>query len=130
MKGQSQNSEVTDYQIEGMTIATTNMGQMLDFYSNTFNITFSEQRINEFKLYAGKWGGMKVLLCPAELAGNKATQNRHQFDVIVPDLEDIITITSKYGGTTMGGKIEDEHAWSIGIYDPDKNSILFKQLKQ
>ena len=29
----------------------------------------------------------------------------------------------------MGEIGEDEHFWNIGIYDPDNNSILFKQLK-
>ncbi|MEO9803478.1 MAG: VOC family protein [Reichenbachiella sp.] len=121
--------EKPDYQIEGMTMAVTNMEQMLDFYSNTFGIRFKERKMEDFRLYSGVWGGMNLLFCPAELAGNTATQNRHQFDVVVTDLEEVIKITSKYGGSPMGEKNEDEYTWSIGIYDPDKNSILFKQLK-
>lgn len=125
----SQKMEKPDYQIEGMTMAVTNMEQMLDFYSNTFGIRFKERKMYDSRLYSGDWGGLSILFCPAEIAGNTATQNRHQFDVVVPDLEEVIKITSKYGGSPMGEKNEDEDAWSIGIYDPDKNSILFKQLK-
>lgn len=36
--------ENTDYQIEGMTIAITNMEQMLNFYSNTFKIQFTVKK--------------------------------------------------------------------------------------
>lgn len=125
----AQSSKKSGYQIEGMTMAITNMDQMLAFYSNVFNIEFKEQELNGFKLYAGKWGDLKLLFCPAELARNQATQNRHQFDVIVPDLEDIIRMISSYGGKSMGNKAEGENEWSVGVYDPDMNSINFKQLK-
>lgn len=118
-----------DYEIEGMTIAVTNMTQMLDFYTHTFGIQFEERELSGFKLYSGVWGEMKLLFCPAELAGNKATQNRHQFDVIVSNLEEIESITTAYGGLPMGDKTEREGVWTLGIYDPDKNSILFKVLK-
>lgn len=126
----AQDSKSSSYQIEGMTMAITNMDQMLAFYSNVFDVEFKEQELSGFKLYAGKWGGMNLLFCPAELARNRATQNRHQFDVIVPDLDDVIQRASSNGGKSMGDKAEGENEWSIGIYDPDMNSINFKQLKK
>lgn len=119
-----------DYHIEGMTMAIKNMAQMLDFYSNTFDIQFSEKELFGDKLYAGVWGGLNLLFCPATLlAKNTAEQNRHQFDIVVADLQKVIEITEKYGGQPMSEVVEDEHAYSVGIYDPDNNSILFKQLK-
>jgi len=122
--------EKADYQIEGMTIAITKMEQMLDFYTNVFKIRFTEKEMYESKLYSGIWGGLNLLFCPAEIAGNTAVQNRHQFEIVVSDLDKIIELTTKYGGKTMGEIVEDEHSWNVGIYDPDKNSILFKQLKE
>ena len=121
--------EKTGYQIEGMTIAVTSMEQMLDFYANTFNIRFTEKEMYGSKLYSSVWGGLNLLFCPANIAGNTSEQNRHQFDILVLDLKKTIEITTKYGGKAMGEIVEDEYSWSIGIYDPDKNSILFKQLK-
>ena len=118
-----------DYHIEGMTMAIKNMAQMLDFYANTFDIQFSEKELFGAKLYAGVWGGLNLLFCPATLAKNTAEQNRHQFDIVVADLQKVIEITEKYGGQPMSEVVEDEHAYSVGIYDPDNNSILFKQLK-
>lgn len=119
-----------DYRIEGMTIAIKNMAQMLDFYSNTFAIQFSEKALMGAKLYEGVWGGLSLLFCPATLAKNTAEQNRHQFDIVVPDLQKVIEITKKHGGRPMSEIVEDEHAYRVGIYDPDNNSILFKQLKK
>ena len=58
-----------DYQIEGMTMAITNMEQMLDFYSNTFNILFTEKEMYDSKLYSGVWGAFNLLFCPAKIAG-------------------------------------------------------------
>lgn len=121
--------ENVGYRIEGMTMAITNMEQMLEFYANTFNIQFTEKEMYGSKLYSGIWGDLSLLFCPAQVAGNTADQNRHQFDVVVSDLNQTIAITTKYGGKTMGEIVEDESSWSIGIYDPDQNSILFKQLK-
>ena len=125
----AQNMEKADYQIEGLTMAITNMEQMLDFYSNVFKIQFEEKEMYDSKLYSGAWGGLNLLFCPAEIAGNTAVQNRHQFDIVISDLKKIVELTTKYGGKPMGEIVKDEYSWSIGIYDPDKNSILFKQLQ-
>ena len=32
-------------------------------------------------------GAFDLLFCPAELAGITADQNRHQFDIVIPDIE-------------------------------------------
>ena len=118
------------YEIEGMTMAVTNMPQMLDFYSNLFDIEFVEKDMFGSKLYAGKWSGLNLLFCPAEIARNTATQNRHQFDIVVPDLKNTLEEIAKHGGKSMGEMAEDETSWSVGVYDPDGNSILFKQFKK
>jgi len=119
-----------EYKMNGMTIAVTNMEQMLDFYSNVFKIEFTKEELYEAKLYSGIWGDLNLLFCPAEIAKNTAKQNRHQFDIVVSDLNKIIKLTMKYGGELIGRITEDEYSWNIGIYDPDRNSILFKQLKK
>ena len=117
------------YQIEGLTIAINNMDEMLNFYSSVFGIDFELIEIFNTNLFAGEWGGMKVLFCPAELAGNTAKQNRHQFDIIVPNLNEILVKAILTGGEKMGDVEEDGQSLSVGIYDPDQNSIIFKQLK-
>ena len=116
-----------NYKVEGMTVAVTKMEEMLSFYSNVFEMKFEEQEMFNSKLYSSRWGDLELLFCPAELAQNKAKQNRHQFDVVVDDLEKVIKIAKKYGGKLMG-EVQNEEPWkSVGIYDPDNNSILFKE---
>ncbi len=80
------------------------------------------------KLYASTWGGLELLFCTANIANNTATQNKHQFDIVVNDIQKIIITAKQYGGKTMGELVEDKYCKSIGIFDPDNNSIVFKQI--
>lgn len=117
------------YTISGLTLAITHMDAMLGFYSQVFQIQFEEEQMFGTILYSGNWGGLNLLFCPAELAGNTATENRHQFDIIVPDLSQTIAEALLHGGMQLGEISEDENTLRVGMYDPDKNTIVFKQLK-
>ena len=117
------------YKIEGVTIAVTNMEAMRTFYEKLFGIDFEEKRLFGSLLYSGYWGILNLLLCPAEIAKNSATQNRHQFEIIVQDIQKAIKLAVRNGGTKMGEISEDKDCWSIGIYDPDNNSMVLKQTK-
>jgi len=125
----AQSMKTDDYQFEGMTMAVTNMDAMLTFYKSVFNVEFEEQEMYGTKLYQGKWGQLNLLFCPAHIAQNTAKQNRHQFDFVVDDLDELIKQVELAGGELMGEITEDEGGRSIGVYDPDRNSILFKQYK-
>jgi predicted enzyme related to lactoylglutathione lyase len=114
------------YQIEGMTIAVTDMNKMVEFYSQVFDMQFVPFKIEEYTLFAGKWDSMNLLFCPAELAQNKAKQNRHQFDVVVDDMDDMLEKALKFGGSMLSEKTEDGDMISSSVYDPDNNSIVFK----
>lgn len=116
-----------DYKLEGLTIAVTNMSEMLKFYENVFQIKFLEKAMYGSTLYTGKWGEMQLLFCPAEIAGNTAKQNRQQFDVRVKDVLFIARMAEQNGGRLMGEVQESNGIKSIGIYDPDGNSIVFKE---
>ena len=94
--------EKAGYEIQGMTMAITNMQQMLDFYSNVFKIHFTEKKMYNSKLYSGLWGELNLLFCPAEIARNTAVQNRHQFDILVSDLQNTIELTTKTRRETNG----------------------------
>ncbi|MFK7946111.1 MAG: VOC family protein [Saprospiraceae bacterium] len=118
-----------NYQIQGLTIAITNMEAMLDFYMHVFDMTFIERKMNENRLYSTVWSGLDLLFCPADLARINANQNRHQMDIIVEDLKKVIDVAIEFGGKMMGEIVEDENSKSVGIYDPDGNSILFVEMK-
>lgn len=115
------------YQIEGLTVAVTDMFKMLKFYSAVFGIAFTEQEMHGYQLYAGQWGDMKLLFCPAALAQNSAEQNRHQFDVIVDDLDHALQAAKSNGGQMMNRITEEGGYRSVAVYDPDSNSMVLKQ---
>ena len=125
----SQNNRKLSPSFVGMTMAITNMQKMLEFYSNVFGLVFEEKDLYNSKLYAARWGELDLLFCPAELAQNSAEQNRHQFDFHVADLSKVIEVAVQSGGSKMAEVVEDDTSLSVGIYDPDRNSILFKELK-
>lgn len=117
-----------NYQIQGMTVAVKNMDAMLDFYMNVFDMTFIEKKLQETALYSSVWSGLNLLFCPASLAKIEAQQNRHQLDIIVDDIQQFITKAVNFGGKLMGDVVENGHSKSVGIYDPDGNSILFVEM--
>ena len=116
------------YKIQGITMSITNMQPMLDFYINVFNMTFVEKKINGNYLYSTTWNDLDLLFCPAELTQVQVNQNRHQIDVIVDDIQKVINFALSHGGQMMGKIVENENSKSVGIYDPDGNSILFVEL--
>ncbi len=115
--------------IEGLTIAVTNMEQMVNFYAKVFKIGISEKQVYGNTLYSGEWGGLKLQLCPAQLAGIEATQNRHQLDVVVDDLDKTLVLVTVHGGSIMQDIQETETSRTVGIYDPDQNSIVLIEKK-
>ena len=117
------------YAITGMTIAVTNMEAMLAFYTNVFDIDFTPSDMYNTKLYAGYWAGFNVLFCPAHIAQIFAAQNRHQLEIQVSNIEQAVQLAIQHGGAKMGEVFENEVSKSIGIYDPDRNTILLKEVK-
>ena len=118
-----------NYQIEGLTLAVNRMDEMLSFYKAVFNLEFDEMEMHGFKLYQTKWGDLSLLFCPAQLAQNTATQNRHQFDIIVSDLDAVIDAAKANHGELMHEPTETGGVKSVGVYYPDRNSMVFKQLQ-
>ena len=110
-------------------MAVTDMKSMIAFYQSVFSINFSSMEMNGEMLYRGDWLGLQLLLCPAELAGNTARQNRHQFDIVVEDLEQTMQLAQASGGKKLGEIMNLEDRLTGSVYDPDNNSMVFIQYK-
>ena len=108
-----------------ITMAVTNMELVKKFYSKLFHIKFNEKKMFGASLFEGQLNGIQVLLCPAEIARNTATQNRYQFHFAVSNLDRVIETAKENGGQLMGEMIIDANRKSIGIADPDLNSLVF-----
>lgn len=108
-------------------MAITNMGPMVKFYEGVFDIHFTSQELEGHTLHNGEWDRFKLLFCPAELAGIDASQNRHQFDVEVPDLDACVQKVLDMGGTLIGDIVVNEFGKQVGIRDCDGNSMTLIQ---
>lgn len=115
--------------IEGMSMAIVKVQPMLDFYSYIFNIKFEKRQGFDTVMYFAKWRGLKLLFVPVELAGEEGAvvQNKHQFDVIVSDIDQLISRVNRYGGEITGALIDDGIQKTIHAKDPDGNTFIFKQ---
>ena len=113
--------------IIGLTLAVHEMTEMLKFYSIVFEMKFQCEEISGHKLYRGKLGLIDILLCPAQLAKNMASQNRHQLEILVQDIHASIKLASIYAYDILEEISEEKGYFSVCIYDPDKNSIILKQ---
>ena len=105
------------------------MEKMLDFYRGLFDLEFEEISKYDIALYQAEFGGLKMLMCPAEIANNNASQNRHQFDFVVEHLDAYKENIPVYGGTLMGDIVEYDDSYALGFKDPDDNSMVLIQYK-
>ncbi|WP_281986942.1 VOC family protein [Aquimarina aggregata] len=115
--------------ITGFTLAIINMNMMLTFYTDVFQIQFKPMGSSGFTVYHGDWNGIDIQFCPAELANNSAKQNRHQLTIEVDNLRELTNMIKEKGGKIIGEIVDGESEISVGIYDPDGNSLVLKQLK-
>jgi len=68
-------------------------------------------------------------LCPADIAHNTATQNRHQLEFEVENLVSLLEEVETFGGTIFDQQLENAKVVQAAIYDPDQNSIVLKQVQ-
>lgn len=110
--------------VASMTIAVTQMKAMVNFYTQVFGIEFKANENYGITLYNGKLGEINLQFCPADIAGISATENRHQLDIVVSDLNKAIEAVEANGGQLLQEVVETETAKSVGVYDPDGNSVV------
>ncbi len=113
----------------GLTIATKEMRQMVQFYNAVFDADLQiTAQISNQPFYSGKLAGIDLMLCPNSIAGIRAEQNRQQFRFIVRDIEAVI----QRGLANHGSEINpiDDYAGAkvASLADPDGNTIEFVQL--
>jgi predicted enzyme related to lactoylglutathione lyase len=114
----------------GFTIAAHDMPNMVEFYRKVFNVDFSEKTIQGFTLFEGEWLGLNLLICPADFARNTAQQTRHQLDIAVTDFDLIIENVQQFGGSLLGEVTIQEGIRSVGIHDPDQNSMIIMEAQK
>jgi predicted enzyme related to lactoylglutathione lyase len=111
------------FAISQITIAYNQEDEMVDFYNQLLNADLSPFNVGDFRFYKGKIGEIGLLFCPNEMLGIKAEKNNIQFTVQVSNLEEILSKVSQCGGKQIQEINKKDGRSSVGISDPDGNSI-------
>ena len=114
--------------ISELVIACFNINEMVTFYQNVFSISFSEVKIPQDNIYNGYIDKIQITLCPADMAGIKAKDNRHQLTILIDDIKSTLDNTILYKGNIMQELVESEDFLQASIRDVDGNSIVLKQV--
>ncbi|OIU71658.1 VOC family protein [Rossellomorea aquimaris] len=117
------------FAVSKITIAYNQENEMVDFYNKLFSADLSPFQAGEFRFYKGKIGEIGLLFCPNEMLGINAEKNNIQFTVQVPNLEDILSKVSRYSGEQIQEINREESQSSVGISDPDGNSIELLEIQ-
>ena len=115
-------------QISGMTLAATNMEAMVAFYNTVLDTDFQPVELFPGATgYRGTLAGMNVLMCPNSVARVDARQNRQQFDFWVDDVLATVAAALAHSGREVSPIYEQNGILIGSVYDPDGNSMVFKQ---
>lgn len=120
----------TTTKINRITVAVFNETEMKSFYENVFDIEFETINNPGFNLYVGDWGGLEIQFCPAEIAKNTATQNRHQFHIDVKEIDSVLKKVKKFGGSVTEDVVLNENIKQASITDPDSNTIVLQEVEK
>jgi predicted enzyme related to lactoylglutathione lyase len=116
-----------DIRISQITVAVNDAEAMRNFYEKVFQCTFRSFELQGHTLYSGTFAGIDLVLCPNEIPGVVAEQNRHQFDIVVPDLEKALENVKAAGGKMMDEVQITERSKVASIIDPDGNTMVLIQ---
>jgi catechol 2,3-dioxygenase-like lactoylglutathione lyase family enzyme len=107
---------------ERITLAVTNMAQMVAFYNSVFEAEMAQVGGSPF--YKGTFARVDLLFCPNEIAEVDARQNRHQFRLAVADLDVIANRVAAVHGEVIN-EGEENGRKLLGVRDPDGNTYEF-----
>ena len=114
-------------QIRQITLAVVHEVRMETFYSQLFEIDFSPEETDNYKVVSGEWNGITLTFCPAEIAGNSAKQNRHQLHIQVKDVDEFFEQALKLGAIIIERPVSLEGMRSGSLMDPDGTSMVICQ---
>jgi predicted enzyme related to lactoylglutathione lyase len=111
--------------IQNITLAVTHLPEMIAFYDAVFHANL--RQIGDSPLYKGSFAGQELIVCPNDLAGVEAKQNRHQFRIAVPNLPALQQLVADSGGQVINHGKDADGKSLIGVRDPDGNTYEFVQ---
>lgn len=116
-----------DFKVLQVGMAVVNMEKMVAFYESVFKTTLNGFEVQGIKLYSGTIHGFSFVFAPTEIAGVVAEQSRHQFELVVNDIEEVAKRAEAAGGNLRDGIQTDGETKVLVVEDPDRNTIVFHQ---
>ena len=112
----------------GLTTAAIHIERMVEFYNAVFDARLQPTvHIGEEQFYGGKLNDLELTLCPNNIAGVVAEQNRQQFRFDVDDLDEVMRRGLENHGREINPIDEYKGAKVASLADPDGNTIEFVQ---
>jgi len=108
-------------------MAVVNMEEMVKFYEEVFKTKLNGFEVQGMKMYNGTIHGLTFFLAPVEITGVVAEQSRHQFELMVKDIEGVAKRAEEAGGNLRDGIETNGDMKTLVVEDPDKNTIVFHQ---
>lgn len=114
--------------LECITIAAADVERTAGFYEQVLGAQFQAVDLDGFALRVGQVAGLRLQVCPKELAGISATENLCQLRFVVPSLERCRTAAVAAGGGLLG-EVVSQGGRTIGaVRDPDGSSVELVEL--
>jgi catechol 2,3-dioxygenase-like lactoylglutathione lyase family enzyme len=98
-----------------ITLAAEDLDAMVAFYDGVFGCHL----VASGPLYVGELAGLPFAMCPNDLAGVVASQNRHQLRIAVDDVASTVARVTELGGEVMDAASTPA---LTAIADPDGNT--------
>lgn len=114
--------------IDRVILAVTKMKSMVAFYNAVFDARLvAIEMMPGIEFYRGKLAGIDLLMCPNDVAGVVAQQNRHQFRFVVENVEQMLATVVQAGGSQLNAIQEVGADRVASAYDPDGNTFELVQ---
>jgi predicted enzyme related to lactoylglutathione lyase len=114
---------IEEFTLTDLTLAATDMAGMVAFYNALFKAELQPVRAYGTTLYRGRLGRLGLLLCPNEIAGVEAEQNRHQLRFRAAQFEQALAQAKAAGGTLRGEVMGEVGKRLAAVVDPDGNTL-------
>jgi predicted enzyme related to lactoylglutathione lyase len=110
-------------QLVSLAFRVHNMDAMTAFYSEAFQVQFTEVNTSGFVSKFGDLHGITLKFVPIRDEADFENYPIHQPGLIVPDVEKVIEIALKHGGRQEGSLTHKDGGVQGAVRDPDGNTI-------
>jgi len=117
------NDQAPFARLMSVAIRVYRMEAMVDFYQEAFGVIFAPGRVGDLEVQFGFLGDVLLKLVPLASEQEADEFPVHQLGFEVEDLDAVLELALKYGGSILQEPVSRMHQWHAAIRDPDGNSL-------